>query len=271
MGFVENLRKKIEIDETVNRILAAWGPPGSGRRIDKEIVRGLLEMGPFRHEQTRDLDLYHLEMPGPEGKGRILVLDNELPIFETTVEDVAMRRSPLIKEMVNIRKAIRILNDKDITVSKRQESLERVRNRLIEGLDLSFSPSDIAHMADDGVSSLEKDYIEGVSDSLRLFAELLDYRPAPKAFQRTHVDIYGAVDEGPAGELRFGPMVIYNRAHSELRLLEQQISSRNAAGVEWVGQVAKGKEPADREGEAVFGWLKEQVLKRHPGGRLDSA
>jgi len=270
MGFAENLRKKIEIDDTVGRVLAAWGPPGSGRRIDKETVRGLLEMGPFGREQVRDLELYRLEAPGPEGKGRILVLDNELPIFETTVEDVAMRRSPLIKEMVNIRKAIRILNDKDITVSKREDSLERIRNRLIEGLDLSFSPSDIARIADEGASSLEKDYTEGVQDSLRLFAELLGYRSAPKAFQLTHVDIYGAVEEGPAGEQRFGPMVIYNRVRGELRLLEQRISSRNAAGVEWVGQVAKGSEPADLEGEAVFGWLKDQVHQRHPEGRLDN-
>jgi hypothetical protein len=270
MGFAENLRKKIEIDRKVDLLLNAWGPAGSGRRIDKEIVRGLLEMGPFRHESVRDLDLYFLKEAEGEDKRWILVLDNELPIFQTTAADVAMRRSPLIKEMVSIRNAIKILNDKDIMVSKREASLQRVRDMLIEGLDLSFSASDIEQIADDGRASLEKSYEEGVVDSLELFAELLGFQPAPKSLEMPHVDIFGTVVEGPAGERRFGPMVLYSRIRNDLRLLEQNISSRNATGIEWVGQVAKGKEPADLEGDAVFGWLKEQVFKKHPEGRLEN-
>jgi hypothetical protein len=268
MGFVENLRKKIEIDRTVSLILGAWGPAGSGRRIDKETVRGLLEMGPFRHEQIRDLDLYYLREGEGEDNQWILVLDNELPIFQTTADDVAMRRSPLIKEMVSIRNAIKILSDKDITVSKREDSLKRVQKMLVGSLDLSFTPSDVEQIADDGAASLEKNYDEGVNDSLELFAELLDYQPAPKAFKIPHYDIYGAVEQGPAGEQRFGPMVIFSRIRNELRLLEQGVSSRNANGIEWIGQVARGKEPADREGNEVFDWLKSQVPRAHPEGKI---
>jgi hypothetical protein len=268
MGFVENLRRKIDIDRKVDRVLSQWGPSGSGRRIDTGLVKELLENGPFSHEQTRDLELYFLGKSGETGKQRILVLDNELPIFETTVEDVAMRRSPLIKEMVSIRNAIKILNDKDITVSKREDSLERIQKMLIGSLDLSFTPSDIEQIADDGAAALEKGYDEGVKDGLELFAELLDFRPAPKAFEMPHHDIYGAVKDGPAGEQRFGPMVIFSRARNELRLLEQSVSSRNANGIEWIGQVARGKEPADREGPEAFGWLKDRVFEKHPEGRI---
>jgi hypothetical protein len=271
MGFVENLRTKIDIDRKVEQVLRQWGPAGSGRRIDTVTVKELLEAGQFPHERNRDLDLYFLSRSEEGGKSHILVLDNELPIFETTAEDVAMRRSPLIKEMVSIRNAIKILNDKDITVSKREDSLQRLRNMLIEGLDLSFTDADIRQIADDGVASLEKNYDEGVTDALALFAELLGFQPAPKAFEIQHVDIFGALAEGPAGERRLGPMVLYNRIRNDLRLLEQHISSGSASGLEWVGQVAKGKEPADLEGDAVFDWLREQVFQKHPAGRLGNA
>ena len=268
MGFVENLRTKIDIDRKVDRVLSQWGPSGSGRRIDTGLVKELLEIRPFAHEQTRDLDLYFLSESAESGKRRILVLDNELPIFETTMEDVAMRRSPLIKEMISIRDAIKILNDKDITVSKREDSLKRVQKMLIDSLDLSFTHADIEQIADDGAASLEKNYDEGVKDSLDLYAELLDFQPAPKVFQMPHYDIYGAVEQGPAGEQRFGPMVIFSRIRNELRLLEQGVSSRNANGVEWVAQVARGKEPADREGKEVFDWLTSKVLRAHPEGQI---
>lgn len=269
MGFAENLRKKIDIDDKVHRVLAAWGPAGSGRRMDKTIVKALLEEGGFRHAPVRDLDLYFLAEPGPEGGARILVLDNELPIFDSTSEDVAMRRSPTVKEMISIRNAVRILKDSDIKVSKREESLERLRGMLLDDLDLSFTPADIEQIADDGKQSLEKDYTDGVRDSLRLFAELLDFQKAPRAFQAANFDIYGSVAEGTAGELRFGPMVLYGIIKNELKLVEEVLSNRSRADLEWLEQVAAGKEPASLEGVEVFDRLQQQVGKRHPDGKLD--
>ncbi|MCF8053391.1 MAG: hypothetical protein K9L59_19320 [Desulfobacterales bacterium] len=269
MGFAENLRKKIEIEEKVRRILGQWGPPGSGRRIDKDIVKELLEEGGFRHEAVRDLDLYFLAEPHPDTPPRILVLDNEMPIFDSTAEDVAMRRSPTVKEMISIRNAVKILKDTDIRVSKREESLDRLRRLLIDELDLSFTEAAITQMANDGKQSLEKDYTEGVRDSLRLFAELLDFQAAHRAFQMANFDVYGRAEEGAAGEVRFGPMVLYGIIKNELRLVEEVIGSRSPADLEWLEQVAAGKEPASLEGGKVFDWMKEQVGKRHPNGILD--
>ena len=269
MGFAENLRRKIDIEEKVRRILGQWGPPGSGRRMDKQIVKELLEEGGFRHEGVRDLDLYFLAEPHPDTPPRILVLDNELPIFDATAEDVAMRRSPTVKEMISIRNAVKILKDTDIRVSKREESLERLRRRLIDALDLSFTEADIAQMADDGKLSLDKDYTDGVRDSLRLFAELLDFQAASRAFQMANFDVYGQAEEGAAGEVRFGPMVLYGIIKNELRLVEETIGNRNPADLEWLGQVAAGKEPASLESGKVFDWMKEQVSKRHPNGTLE--
>ncbi len=264
MGFADNLRKKIEIDRKVDRLLTAWGPAGSGRRIDKEIVRSLLEAGGFSHEQTRDLDLYFLQPPGPDGRGRILVLDNELPIFDTTADDVAMRRSPTVKEMVSIRNAIKILNDKDIVVSKREESLKRLQKMLIDGLDLSYTASDIEGIAAAGAASLGRDYTEGVEDSLDLFAEMLGYSPAPKALEMAHFVILGAAEKGAAGEVRFGPAVLYSRVRNELKLLEETVSSGSKSAASRIEAIAAGEEPATVEGEEVFSRLKEKVLEGHP-------
>jgi hypothetical protein len=170
--------------------------------------------------------------------------------------------------MISIRNAVKILKDTDIRVSKREESLEHLRGMLIADLDLSFTDADIAQMADDGRQSLEKDYTEGVRDSLRLFAELLDFQTAPRAFQMANFDVYGRVDEGAAGEIRFGPIVIYGIIKNELRLVEETIGNRSRADLEWIEQVAAGKEPASLEGGRGFDWLMQQVAKKHPDGTL---
>jgi hypothetical protein len=83
---------------------------------------------------------------GP-GKTRILVLDNDLTIYHTTVEDVVLRKSPTVKEMVSIRNAIKILNDKDVVISKKEASLKTIRDICIDQLDLHYTAADIDGIA----------------------------------------------------------------------------------------------------------------------------
>jgi hypothetical protein len=82
MSFKENLLKKIEIDKLTTTVLESIGPPGGERKIDKETMKQLLEMSPYRYQRERDLDLFIQEVDS--GRGKILVLDNELPIYDTT-------------------------------------------------------------------------------------------------------------------------------------------------------------------------------------------
>ena len=121
MSFRENLLKKIEIDKLTTTVLNSIGPSGGERKIDKEAMTQLLEMSPYRYQRERDLDLFVQE--AESGRGKILVLDNELPIYTTTIQDVAMRKSPYIKEMVSIRNAIKILKDSDVKISIKEASL----------------------------------------------------------------------------------------------------------------------------------------------------
>ena len=118
MSFKENLLKKIKIDKMARQAIASIGPVDSGRKIDKKIMRELLEMTGYTYKRKRDLDLY-IEDIGAE-KTRILVLDNDLAIYNTSVYDVAMRKSPTVKEMMNPFNVVKILKDTDVVISKKE-------------------------------------------------------------------------------------------------------------------------------------------------------
>jgi hypothetical protein len=260
MSFKENLLTKIKIDKLANTVSASIGPAESGRKVDKDAMRGLLELSPYQYQKARDLDLY--VKGSAQDPKKIFVLDNELPIYNTTIEDVAMRKSPLIKEMVKIRNIIKILKDSDVKLSRKEESVKAIQDDCIERLDLSFSKSDIDEIARDGQASLERDYADGVIEGLELFAELLDYRPAPKAFQLGRHKIVGELAPGAGGEVLYGPMIIYSLIHGTLKLIEEQISSFDQTKIEHIQQVAAGKQKPAAEGPEVFEYLKNAVLKK---------
>jgi hypothetical protein len=260
MSFKENLLKKIKIDALAQKVISSWGAPGSGMRIDKDAMRELLDMSPYTHQRKRDLDLYVDESDGAQKK--ILVLDNELPIYMTAIEDVVLRKSPYIKEMVSIRNAIKILKDSDVKISIKDASVKTIQKECIETLDLSYHEADLEEIARDGAASLENNYVEGVRESLVLFGELLGYRPPPKAFSIRHHEIFGAITEKEAGELLYGPSVIFSLIDNNLRLIETPISNFDKGKLDYFKQIAAGNEKADIEGQDVFQYLKHAVLKQ---------
>ena len=260
MSFKENLLTKLKINRLADKVLTSIGPVESGSKVDKEAMRNLLEMSPYQYQKSRDLDLYVENVDQDQKK--IFVLDNELPIYKTTIEDVTMRKSPLIKEMVKIRNIVKILKDSDVKLSRKEESVKAVQKMCIEQLDLSFNESDIDEIAGDGQAALERDYPDGVIECLELFAELLDYQPAPKAFQLSRHRIIGALASKAGGEVLYGPMIIYSLIHGTLKLIKEQISSFDKSKIELLQQAAAGKQKADAEGPDVFEYLKNTVLQK---------
>ena len=260
MSFKENLLAKLKINRLADKVLVSIGPVESGSKVDKEAMRNLLEMSPYQFQKSRDLDLYVENIDHDQKK--IFVLDNELPIYETTIEDVTMRKSPLIKEMVKIRNIVKILKDSDVKLSRKEESVKTIQKVCIDQLDLSFNAGDIDEIAKDGQTSLERDYPDGVVECLALFAELLDYQPAPKAFQLSRHKIIGALRPKAGGEVLCGPMIIYSLIHGTLKLIEEQISSFDKNKIELLQQIAAGKQKAAVEGPDVFEYLKNAVLKK---------
>ena len=96
MSFKENLFKKIQIDQLSRKVIDSIGPPESGRKVDKDAMRSLLEMSPYAHQKKRDLDLY-IEK-SDDGPSNILVLDNELPIYKQASRTLPYARARISKK-----------------------------------------------------------------------------------------------------------------------------------------------------------------------------
>ncbi len=259
MGFRENLLKKIRIDELAARVTASLKGPDSGIHFDRQAMQELLEYAPYTHVRERDLDLYVRDDGG--GVPEVLVLDNGLPIYHTDIQDVALRKSPTVREMISIRNAIRILNDGDVRVSKREDSVETVRRRCLENLDLRYRPEDIRELEIDGTASLESAYLDGVVETLTLFAELLGYRPPPAPLRVDHVKMWGRLEEGAGGDRRYGPIVLYSLVDNRLSLVKEPVSTADDDAAARLRQVARGRLPADAEGADVFRFLRRSVLE----------
>ncbi len=255
MGFRENLLKKVRINQLSEAILGSLGPPDSGRRMDRDAMRRLLEMGGYHYQKERDLDLYILNA------GEILALDNELKIYNTTAQEIALRKSPTVKEMVSIRNAIKILNDKDVVVSRKADTVLRIQKELIAALDLSFVAADIESLARDGSEALKNGYAEGVVEILSLFAELLGFQKAPGIFQISHHHIWGKVARSGTGELVFGPLVMFGLMHNSLKMIEKSIGSLDREGLAHFHQAARGESHGDPAADKVWQSLKAAVMK----------
>jgi hypothetical protein len=164
--------------------------------------------------------------------------------------------------MINIRNIIKILNDTDVVISKKEESVKTIQKECVDKLDLTFNESDLDEIVNDGKASLEREYADGIIESLDLFAELLGYSSPPKAFKISHHKIIGASIKKESGEIMFGPMVIYSIIHNSLKLIEQQTGSFDREKIEFIHRVTEGKERADAEGPDVFQYLKNEALQQ---------
>ena len=258
MSFKENLLQKINIDKMAKQVIASIGPPESGRKVDKKTMRSLLEMASYTYRRKRDLDLFIEDVDAE--KTRIVVLDNDLAIYNTTVYDVAMRKTPTVKEMMNPFNVVKILKDTDVVISKKEESVKTIQKECVDGLDLSYDESDLDEIVKDGTASLEREYADGVIESMDLFAEILGYSAPPKPFRIAHHKIVGALTQKPSGEVQFGPMVLYSIIHNSLKLIETRAGSFDREKLDFIQKVASGKEQASSEGPLVFEYLKKAAL-----------
>ena len=261
MSFKENLKKKLLIDSLPKIVLQSMGSRERPRKIDKETMRRLLSLSPFVPEKRRDLELYFRELE--PGIGEVLVLDNELPLYKrTTLDDVTLRRSPELKEMISIRNIIKILNDSDILMCKGRDALRYVHDRALDLLDLRFEESDIEEMANDGIDALGSGDSEAVMETLDLFVELLGYESVPAAVLVSDYMMLGARHEAEGGRETFGPIIMYNDRTNILRLIEKTLSMDDPVTYEVIPGVALGEAEPDAEGYWVFQFLKEEVLRK---------
>jgi hypothetical protein len=260
MSFQENLWRKIELERFAFQVIASIGTEQVSRHIDKEAMQRLLEWSPYRYQQERDLDLY-VKPVGGEVK-MILVLDNELPIFRSTIKDVVTRRSPRTLEMWNIRTIRNILVDSDIKMSTRKDSVATVLKDAVAQLDLTYTDKDIEDLAREGMAWLAGKEAQGVGKTLALFAELLGYKKPPKYFGLDETVCYGISTPGKGKDTVVGPMVLYRSGDNTLAWIDKSISRSDRVQMEFLRSVAVGKTSVPVTGDAVFQKLQKNVLEQ---------
>ena len=258
MGFRDNLLKKMEIDKNARKVLDSIRPAGSLHKVDTNSMIFLLESAAYAYEKKRDLDLYYKEQD--DGKKRIVVLDNDLSIYHTTIDDVVIRKSPYVKEMVSIRNVIKILNDSDVVVSKKEASVRAIQKESIDTLDLSFDESDLKEIEASGTDALSISNSEGVMESLLLFCEILGYVTPPKSFIVRGQTVMCRRTEMEDGTTLYGPIVLYNEADNEIKLVEDQIRAVEKEKVNQLQKTALGQASPDMEGADVFKFLKKEAM-----------
>ena len=261
MSFKENLKKKMLIDRLSKTVSPTIGSSEKHRKVDKETMRRLLSLSPFVLEKRRDLELYFRQVE--PGIGEILVLDNELPLYgKTTLDDVTLRKSPVLKEMISIRNVIKILHHSDVIMSKGRDALRYVHDRALDLLDLRFEEKDIEEIANDGSDALERGNSEAVMETLDLFVELLGYESVPAAVLVNDYVMFGSRHEAEERREAFGPIIMYNDRTNILRLIEGTVHVDDPVEQEIIPRVALGEVEPDAEGYRVFRFLKEAVMKK---------
>jgi len=260
MSFRENLLRKMELDRLAIRVIASCGSGHSKHPIAREPMQKLLDFSTYQHHHERDLDLY-VKDTGEDLK-MILVLDNELPIFRSTVKDVVTRRSPRTLEMWNFRTIRNILVDSDIKVSTRVESVETVLGDARALLDLAYTDKDIEDIAREGMAWLAGGDAKGVEESLAMFAAVLGYDKPQKYFGLDNTISFGVSASGENHDIVFGPLVLYRPGPNTLVWIDQSFSRYDREQIKSLHAIAKGKASVPITGDAVFEKLQVNVLER---------
>ncbi len=260
MSFKENLLKKIKIDKMRSNVLTSLSTSVNGIKVDKTSMKYLLKEAGLISTRLRNIDMYISDETNNDKT--IFVLDNELPIYNTNINDVALRKEPTLKEMISIRNAIKILNDSDVVVSKKEGSIETVYNKCLDRIDLSFNIDDTKQLEYDGRSAVEWKDSEAIIEILSMFSELLDYKPAPGILSGEHLRITGKEHTGNDKSL-FGPAVVYNAADDSVKLIKESINLKKRESVDAFQEIVKGGREAFREGPEVIKFLADLVNEKN--------
>jgi hypothetical protein len=259
MSLKQNLLKKRSIDRLAQTILGSLGTADSPGKVDRESVRELLGIAGYRLQKERDLDLYLPPLSSTQPD--ILVLDNDLAFYRTTRDDIALRKSPTIKEMISIRNAIRILNDKDVVLTKKARSVDRLHQECLQTLDLTITQTGLEEISATGTESLAGQYREGVEEAMMLFADLLDYQVVPGSLVPEHCLALGKIRKEPGGRQKIGPVLVYDRMHHRILWIPETFSDKSPEDVQKFQAMIEPSSRLAVTGDHVFRRLQEEVWK----------
>jgi hypothetical protein len=255
MPFKENLKAKIKLDRLYQSIVSTVREPPGRRWLDKELTKELLAVTDFEHKKVRDLHLYIRPLKAEIME--VAVLDNELPIYHTTVDDVTLRKSPYWQQMFSIRNVRKIMNDHDVISSKGKESLRRLHANALVLLDLTYTRDDLALLLEDARGGLEQESISEIQESLDLFVELLDFQPLSLEVLGPRFQSFARAKTSGGIVPSFEHLVLFNEENLSLDLKKGAFSPQSDSDLGWVMQYARGEETADLQDIHVFEFLAE--------------
>jgi hypothetical protein len=260
MSFKENLKAKIRADRLLQKLVSTIKEPPGRRWLDKVLAQELIDMTDLEHKKVSYLQLYVRPLDGDIME--VLVFDNELPIYHTTVADVAMRKSPYWQEMFSIRNIRKIMNDKDVIISKGKESLKRLHANAMALLDLTYTRDDLALLLEDARNGLERKSIGQIQESLDLFVDLLDFEPLLLDVLEQDLKIFARPKLNNGDVSTFEHLIIFDKEPLSLGLKKGAFSPDNDLDLAWVMQYARGEKTAELKGVDVFKFLSELSLKK---------
>jgi hypothetical protein len=251
--FKDSLRKKIALDRMARRVedaLPEVRPEYEG--IDKDLVRDFLAQTPFEPVKLRDLELYKR---GGDGLAEeVLVLDNELPLYKNvSPEEVAMRRSPEVKEMFSVKNIKKIMSDQDIIVARGRKAIAHIHDEAVGQLDLTYGADDIRGLERSAKEAFAAGRTEELTEVLDLFFELLGYQEIESVDDEL---LFGRPE--PEG---YRDVVIISGERPDLRLARGLFAPEEDESMDALAEMASGARPADAEGEGVLSFLSEEVLR----------
>lgn len=260
MTFKENLKLKIKLDRLFQNLVSTIKEVPGQRRLDKKLARELLDMTDFEHKEVRDLQLYARSLEGEVTE--VVVLDNELPIYHTSVEDVALRKSPYWQEIISIRNIIKILNDKDVVASKGKASLKRLHANALALLNLKYTKDDLALLMNDARQGLEQNSIAPLRDCLDLFFAILDFQAVSIEEPVLELQIFGWPKPNGNVDPAYEPLIFFDEEKRSVGLKKGTFSQHRESDMAWIERYSRGEEQADLNGIDVFEFLSELALER---------
>ena len=260
MSFKENLKAKINLDRLLQKLVSTIREPPGKRWVDKVLTQELLDMTDFKHKKVSYLHLYIRPLEGEIME--VLVFDNELPIYHTTVADVALRKSPHWKQMFSIRNIKKIMNDQDVIISKGKESLKRLHANALALLDLTYSRDDLTLLLDDASQGLDQKSIAQIQESFDLFFELLDFQPVSLGVLEQDLQIFARPELDGVAVPAFEDLILFDEKTLSLGLKKGAFSPQSDLALAWVIKYARSEEPADLKGIDVFKFLGDLALDK---------
>ena len=260
MSFKENLKAKMKIDKLVKKLISTMKEPPGRLWLDKDLAQELLHMTDFEHEKVRDLQLY--VRPSAGEIMEVLVLDNALPIYRTTVNDVVLRKSPCWHEMVSIRNIRKIMNDKDVIISKGKASLEKLHADALALLDLGYTGDDMALLLEDARRALDRKSIERIQECLSLFFELLNFQALFFGTTDDDLQTFAMAKSDSGHGPTFKNLILFDERTLLLGMKKGAFSPQRDLDLDWFGEYLRGEKAADLQGMDVFEFLAELALEK---------